>query len=144
LNTPKAGRKSLIKYEIANLLFFLTLIVALGVLVAFVFRYYGTRNQMAPDEAKIGVVSQVTGDGSDIGIFYIGTKISETSRQYRSRLEIPVTDDGLLQELFSLPGVEEVTIDQRTIMVKKNSATRWESITPGVHRIVKNHLHIHY
>jgi hypothetical protein len=140
LKTSKAGRRSLKKYEITNLLFFLAIIVALGILVTFVFRHYGTRGQLIPDEAKAGVVSEVTDPGSDIGIFYLGARISETSRQYRSRLEIPVTDEGLVRELFDLPGVEEVTINQRVIMLKKNAAAGWNSITPGVHRIVKNHL----
>ena len=48
--TASGGRRSLTRYEITNLLFFLTIIVALGVLVTFVFRYYGTRNQEIPDE----------------------------------------------------------------------------------------------
>ena len=90
------------------------------------------------------MVSDAVGAGSDVGIFYLDTKLSETTRQYRSRLEIPVTDDGLVRELFALPGVEEVTIDQKVIMIKKNGSARWESIQPGVRRIVKDHLHIHY
>ncbi len=81
---------------------------------------------------------------SDVGVFYLGTKLSETTRQYRSRLEIPVTDDGLVRDLFALPGVEEVTINQAMIMLKKTTSSRWESIQPGVRIIVKNHLHLHY
>jgi hypothetical protein len=144
LAARSAGRKSLKKYEITNLLFFLTLIVALGVLVSFVFRFYGTRNKESSNEGALGIVSEVLGQGSDVGIFYLDTKISETTRQYRSRLEIPATDDGLIAELFALPGVEEITIDQRMIVLRKNGSVRWESIGPGVHRIVKNHLHLHY
>ena len=136
--------KSLKKYELTNLLFFLVLIVALGVLVTFVFRYYGKRNQELSDEAVVGVVSDAVSSGSDIGLFYLDTKLSETTRQYRSRLEIPATDDGLVRELFALPGIEDVTIDQRVIMLKKNGSARWESIQPGVRRIVQEHLHIHY
>jgi len=144
LKTPKAGRRSLKRYELTNLLFFLVLIIALGVLVSFVFRYYGTRNQKPPDESDLGVVSDALGVGSDVGIFYLGTKLSETNHQYRSRLEIPVTDDGLVKELFSVPGIEEVTINQRMLMVRKSTLSRWESIQPSVRRIVKAHLHIHY
>ncbi len=139
-----AGRKSLKKYEITNLLFFLTLIIALGILVSFVFRFYGTRNQESSNEGSVGVVSEALGQGSDVGLFYLDTKISETTRQYRSRLDIPATDDGFIAELFGLPGVEEITIDQRMIVLKKNGSARWESIAPGVRRIVKNHLHLHY
>jgi hypothetical protein len=40
--------------------------------------------------------------------------------------------------------VEELTINQKVIMLKKNTATNWESIQPGVRRIVKEHLHLHY
>jgi hypothetical protein len=144
LSKSPAGRKSLKKYEITNLLFFLTLIVALGVLVSFVFRFYGTRSDESADESEIGVVSDALGAGSDVGLFYLDTKLTETSRQYRSRLEIPATDDGLIRDLFAIPGVEEITIDQRMIVLKKNASARWESIGPGVRRIVKNHLHLHY
>jgi hypothetical protein len=141
---PRAGGRSLKKYEIANLLFFLAVIIALGVMVTFVFRYYGTRNQKPAEEEDMGVISDALSDGSDVGLFYLGTKLSETTHQYRSRLDIPVTDDGLLRELFSLPGVEEITLDQRIIVVKKTASARWESIQPGVRRIVRAHLHIHY
>jgi len=144
LNPPRAGRRSLKKYEVTNLLFFLALIVALGVLVSFVFRYYGTRNQESSSEAEVGVISDALDAGSDVGLFYLDTKLSETSRQYRSRLDIPVTDDGLIRELFSLPGVEEITLNQKIIMLKKSTSTRWESIQPGVRRIVKGHLHLHF
>jgi hypothetical protein len=144
LKTPKAGRRILKKYEVTNLLFFLSLIVALGVLVSFVFRYYGTRYEVAPGESDAGVISDALSEGSDVGMFYLGTKLSETSHQYRSRLEIPPTDDGLIRDLFSLPGVEEVTINQRVIVIRKATSTSWNSIQPGVRRIVKEHLHLHY
>ena len=142
--SPGSGRKSLRKYEVTNLLFFLTLMVALGVLVTFVFRHYGTRNQVLDEESDLGVVSEAVSDGSDVGIFYLGTKISETQRQYRSRLEIPVTDDGLRAEMFDLPGVDEVTLDQRILIIRKSGSVRWDGIRPGVRRIVSNHLHIHF
>lgn len=144
MNPPRTGRRSLKKYEVTNLLFFLTLIVALGVLVSFVFRYYGTRNREPSSEGDVGVISDTLDARSDVGVFYLDTKLSETSRQYRSRLDIPVTDDGLIKDLFSLPGVEEITINQKIIMLKKSTSTRWESIQPGVRRIVKSHLHIHF
>ena len=140
----RSGRRSLKRYEITNLLFFLTIIVVLGVLVTFVFRYYGTRNQEIPDEAKLGVVSAALSDTSDVGVFHLGTRISETSLQYRSRLDIPVTDDGLIEALFSLPGVEEITINQSVIMIRKYTSVQWMYIQQGVDRIVKDHLHIHF
>ncbi len=144
MSAARSGRRSLQKYEVTNLLFFLTIVVVLGVLVSFVFRYYGTRNQRSLDEGKMGVVSAALSEGSDVGVFHLGSKISETSLQYRSRLEIPVTDDGLIEALFSLPGVEEVTINQSVIMIRKSSSVSWRNIQPGVDRIVKEHPHIHY
>ena len=140
----RAGGRSLKKYEITNLIFILVLIAALGILVTFVFRYYGKQGQDISGEASIGVVSDSVSPGYDVGTFYLDTKLSEVTRQYRSRIEIPVTDDGLLRELFALPGVEEITIDQKVIMIKKYSSARWEGIQSGVRRIVKDHLHIHY
>jgi hypothetical protein len=136
--------KSLKGYELTNLLFFLVLIVAFGVLVTFVFRHYGTRNQEQSEGDAVGVVSEAVGSGSDIGLFYLDTKLSERTLRYRSRLEIPATDDGLVRDLFALPGIEEVTIDQKVIILKKNGSARWESIQAGVRRIVKEHLHIHF
>jgi hypothetical protein len=144
LKKTGTGRRSLKKYEIQNLLFFLTLIVALGVLVTFVFRHYGTRNEKPEDDSASGVVSDQLNPASDMGVFYLGTKLSELSLQCHNRLEIRATDDGLMRELFDLPGVDEVTVDQRMIIIKKDSGTRWEAIQPGVRRIVKDHLHIHY
>jgi hypothetical protein len=144
LKKNRAGGRSLKKYELTNLLFILVLIVALGILVTFVFRYYGKQGQDISGENSVGVVSDSVSPGSDVGLFYLDTKLSEVTRQYRSRIEIPITDDGLLRELFALPGVEEITIDQKVIMIKKNGSARWDGIQSSVRRIVRDHLHIHY
>jgi hypothetical protein len=144
LKKSGANRRSLKKYELTNLLFFLTLIIALGILVTVVFRHYGTRNIETADESDAGVISDQLNPASDVGVFYLGTKLTESSRQYRNIIDIPVTDDGLVRDLFNLPGVEEVTIDQRMIIVRKNTGARWEGIQPGVRQIVKNHLHMHF
>jgi hypothetical protein len=144
LATRKFGRGTLRQYELSNLLFFLLLIIALGVLVAVVFNHYRMLGQEPSDEEGIGVVSETLDSTSDLGVFYLGTKISETSYQYRNRIDIPITDDGFIKELFSLPGVAEISINQKTIMLKKSTSARWEAISPGVRRIVSNHLHIHY
>jgi hypothetical protein len=138
------GRRSLKRYEVANLLFFLTIIVVLGILVTFVFHYYGTKDQKIPDDDNQGVISAALSDGSDVGVFYLGTRISEVSLQYQSRLEIPVTDDGLIASLFSLPGVEGITINQSVIMIRKSHDVSWRQIQPGVDRIVNEHLHMHF
>jgi len=144
LTKNRSGSRSLKSYEFSNLLFFLVLIIALGVLVAFVFRYYGTRNNEPESDSDMGVVSDSLSSGSDVGMFYLGTKLAETTHQYRSRLDIPVTDDGLVKDLFDLPGVEEITLDQKIIVIRKSTSVRWENIQPGVRRIVKAHLHVHY
>ncbi|MBN2320240.1 MAG: NifU N-terminal domain-containing protein [Acidobacteria bacterium] len=139
-----AGRRSLKKYELTNLLFFLTLIVALGIVVTFVFRYYGNRNKGDISDGERGIVAEAFYSGSDIGMFQLGTKIYQTSHQYRSPLEIPVTDDGFLKELFAIEGVEEIMVDQKSIMIKKDTSTSWEKIKPRVQEIVLKHLHLHY
>ena len=144
MSNARSGRRSLKKYEVTNLLFFVVLIVALGVLVAFVFRYYGTRPTGAEPESDMGVVSASLSPTADVGMFYLGTTLSEASHQYRSRLEVPVTDDGFMKEMFDLPGVEEITLGPRIIVIRKTNSARWENIEPGVRRLVKNHLHIHY
>jgi hypothetical protein len=144
LATRKSGRGTLEQYELTNLLFILVLIVALGVLVALVFNHYRTLDDGPSGDENPGIVSEAFDASSDVGMLYLGTKISENSHRYQSRIDIPVTDDGLLKELFSLPEIDEVTINQKTIMLKKSSSARWEAISPAVRRIVGNHLHIHY
>lgn len=144
MKNSKAGRRSLKRYELGNLFFFLGIIAALAILVTFVFRYYGTRDEVSFDESEKGVISESLSEGSDIGVFYLDTKLSEVNLQYRSRIDIPSRDDGLVRDLFALPGVESVTINQKMIMIRKAASARWEGIRLGVRRIVKDHLHIHY
>jgi len=86
-----AGRKSLKRYEVYNLLFFLSLILVLGALVTFVFRSYSTRNESDSGSSEKGIISEVVSDGSDIGVFYLGTKIFQLISQYQILLYIPVT-----------------------------------------------------
>jgi hypothetical protein len=141
LNEP---RRSLKKYEITNLLFFLVLMIALGVLVFFVFRYYGNGGRTSEEDSAPGIVSEAVSEGTNVGIFYLGTRLTETTHQYQSRLQISATDDGLIRDLFSLPGVEEITLNPTTLLIKKNGSVRWESIQSGVRTIVGNHLHQHF
>jgi hypothetical protein len=122
----------------------MVLIVALGVVVAVVFRHYGTADQEASGGGGVGVIDVAFDSGSDIGMFILDTRISETTLRYRSRIDIPVTDDGFIKALFALPGVEEVTVNQKSIMLKKSASSQWETIKPAVQRIVNNHLHIHF
>ena len=144
MKASKAGSRSLKRYEVTNLLFLLTIAAVLIVVGGLVFNHYRSINKPPSQESDLGVVSEALNPGSDVGMFYLGTAISETSLQYKSRLEIPVTDDGLVRDLFALPGVEEVTIDRTMIILRKIPSTRWENIQPGVRRIVSNHLHPHF
>ena len=139
-----AGRRSLKKYEVTNLLFFLALMVALGIAVTFVFRYYVNRNKGIDSDGERGIVAEAFYPGSDIGMFQLGTKIFQTSHQYSNILDIPVTDDGFLKELFAIPGVEEIMVDQKSIMIKKETSIPWEKIKPRVQEVVLRHLHLHY
>ena len=141
-----APRKDVLKsYEGTNLLFFLGVIAVLGMVVGWVFLSYKSRND-SPRRRQVeepGVISEVISSSSGTCLFYLGTRLSETNRTYRNPAEIPVTDDGLVRDLFSLPGVTEVVVDQRLILLQKSPAARWEEIRPGAKEIVRNHLHMH-
>jgi hypothetical protein len=143
LKTTGSGRQSLKQYELKTLRFFLTLIAALAIVVASVF-YFLTRTPAPQEASGGGVLSASLDSASDMGAFNLGTKLSETTIQCHNRLEIPVTDDGLLRDLFAIPGVNEVTVNQTMIIVWKANDVRWQAIDPSVRRIVKNHLHLHY
>jgi len=142
----KARRRSLKGYEGANLLVFLFVMVALGVFVSWVFQYYKSAGERAPstsDDHK-GIVSEALAPGSDVGIFYLDTNVSPTTRQYQNRLEIPPTDDGLVQGLFDITGVVGVVVDQKLIMIQKSPSVRWEAIRPAAREVISNHLHMHH
>jgi len=143
---PGTPRKDALKsYEGTNLLFFLGVIVALGMVVGWVFHSYKSKNDkpLRSRVEELGVVSEVVSSTSGTCLLYLGTKLSETNHTYRSPAEIPVTDDGLVRGFFSLPGVTEVVVDQRLIVLRKSPAARWEEIQPGAREIVRNHLHMH-
>jgi Scaffold protein Nfu/NifU N terminal len=136
-----ARKKSLKGYEWTNLLVFLFFIAALAVFVSFVFQSYKHRGEKPPQEfADEGVLSTIVAPGSDTCIFYLGTKLSETNQTYRSRLEIPVTDDGLVRDLFAVEGVSEVVIDQRLVMIQRAPGARWEAIQPAVREVLNNRI----
>ncbi len=140
----KSGRHVLRRYEGTNLLFFLVFILALGVFVAWVFRSYKSPNAVIPSEPDDrGILSEVVTPGSETCVFYLGTKLSETNRQYRSRTDIPVTDDGLVAGLFAIPGVDVIVVDQKLVMLQKTSMVRWEKIQPSAREVIKSHLHMH-
>ena len=138
-----AGRRNLKRYELTNLFFFLGLIAVLAVLLGAVFWFYA-REDVLPEQGEQGIVSEAFYPGSDIGMFRLGTKIFQTSRQYQNSLQIPVTDDGFLRDLFEIPGVEEVTVDQKSIMIRKETSASWDDIRPRLQEVIKSHLHLHY
>lgn len=135
-------KNSLKGYEFTNLLFLLGLIVALGVVCTVVYVQL-TKDRSAVKVVEPGISSEQTNE--DIAVFYLqGFRIAEITRQYRSRLEIPVTDDGLIRDLFDLPGVEEITMQPELIMIKKNGSVQWKDLSRSVRGVVENHLHPHY
>ena len=48
------------------------------------------------------------------------------------------------KELFEIAGIEEIIVDQKSIMIKKETSASWEDIRPRVQAIVLKHLHLHY
>ncbi len=143
-NGQKAGRHVLRKYEVTNLLFFLAFILALGIFVVWVFQSFRSPNAVVPREsAEEGILSEVVTPGSETCVFYLGTKLSETNHQYRSRTDIPPTDDGFIAGLFGIPGVEVVIVDQKMVMLQKAPHLRWERIQPSAREVIKSHLHMH-
>jgi hypothetical protein len=137
-------QRSLKGYEGANLLFFLGVVVVLGTFVWFVFHFYRNANR-APVRASIegGVLSNAVIPGADSCIFYVGTRLSTTKLRYVNG-QIPVTDDGLVKDLFGIPGVLEVVIDQSLVMLHKTPGSHWEAIQPLAREIINRHLHIHH
>ncbi|MDR0310089.1 MAG: NifU N-terminal domain-containing protein [Acidobacteriota bacterium] len=135
--------KSLKGYEFTNLLFFLVLIVVLAGGCWWVFYHIGTKDRVVVVDAEPGIASEQT--TGDITLFYLeGFHIVGSARTYRSRLEIPSTDDGLVRDLFGLPGLEEIVIEPQLIIVKKNGTVSWNKLSQPIRDIIKNHLHSHY
>ena len=139
------GGKPLRRYELGNLLFFLTVIVGLVLFVSFVFRSYRTKGGIFVRESsqEPGILSEKITPESYACVYYLGTRISETSRTYRSRADIPVLDDGMLKSLFYIEGVEEVVVDRKMVIITKSSSASWERIQPRVREVLNAHLHMH-
>lgn len=138
-------RKSLKGYEVKNLLFFLVFMIALGTFVAFVFRAY-----RYPDEARRGyeenpngILSEAVDPASGFCIFYVGTRISAARHRYEGPHQIPVTDDGFVRELFAIPGVTGVVVDQNLVMLEKSTSAPWERIQGTARDVINSHLHLH-
>ena len=144
-NKPAARRgNSLRRYEGMNLLVFLGFILALGVFVSYVFQVYRTAGQRPPKETdENGIVSEVVSTTAESGLFYLGTKLSESSHVYRKLADIPATDDGLVNGLLAIPGVVEAQVDQRLIVLRKSPSAHWEEIQPSAREVINKHLHMH-
>lgn len=143
---PEARKGNVLrKYEGTNLLFFLIFVIALGVFVALVFQSYKNPGEEPSKKSANGngIVSEVISPSAESCIFYLGTRLSESSLRYRSRLDIPVTDDGLARDLFAISGVAEVIVDQKLIILRKSPSAHWEAIQPSAREIINNHLHMH-
>ena len=137
------SKGSLKSYEFSNLIFLLLLIIVLGGGCWWAITFFGTKNQVVVKEVEPGISSEEFSE--DIALFYLeGFHIVGTTRTYRSRLEIPTTDDGLIRSLFDLPGLEEVVIEPQLIIVKKNGTVTWDKLSEPLRILVKNHLHSHY
>ena len=140
MGKPKGSLKG---YELTNLLFFLVLIIVLAGGCWWVFYHIGTKDRVVIVEKDPGIASEQINE--DIALFYLeGFHIVGVSRTYRSRLEIPTTDDGLIRGFFELPGVEEIVVEPQLIIVKKNGTVNWDKLREPIRDIVKNHLHSHY
>jgi hypothetical protein len=138
-----AGRKNLSRYEGMNLLFFLSVILALGVFVSAVFLYYRGRPAGPAADDRPGILSENVVPGIEACMFSLGTKITETNRRYVGVQDISVMDDGLVRDLFAVPGVTEVVIDRNMIMLHKTPSAEWERIQPGAREVINRHLHMH-
>lgn len=140
-----SGRKTLRNYEAVNLLFFLLILVALGVFVSFVFQLYRRAGQppATPSDEPPGIVAEVVSPASDSCIFYLGSALFASDRTYSGPGEIPATDDGFLQELFEIPGVVGVEVKPKVVVLRKSPSARWEAILPGAREVIDSHLHPH-
>lgn len=135
---------SLKSYEGTNLLFFLGFIIILGVFVSYVFQIYRTAGLRPPKETdEKGILSEVISTTAESGLFYLGTKLSESSRVYRKLGDIPASDDGLVSGLLAISGVVEVQVDQRLIVLRKAPSAHWEEIQPQAREVIGKHLHSH-
>jgi hypothetical protein len=141
---PYKGR-ALKGYEASNVLFLLAALIAFGALFTYVLKNY--RSPSASDRkataAGIGILNEVFSPDNETCVFYLSAPLSAASRAYRSKLDIPATDDGLIAGLFDLPGVTEVVVNQKVVMIKKSPAARWEVVQSGAREIISAHPHLH-
>ncbi len=136
-------RGSLRGYEGTNLLFFFVFMVALGVFVWFYFTSFRSPNAPPISDSSEGILSEVVERGSDICVFYLGTEIVASRHRYQGPQDIPVTDDGFVRGLFEIPGISEVVVERRMVILRKFPSARWERIQDRARVVISNHLHAH-
>ncbi len=134
-------RKALGKYEVQNLLFFICFIGALFVLGAFVLRGYRDKDKEPPKEIDpSGILDEAVSSTSSSCYFYMGSKLTENRHNYRNRQDVPASDT-LAKNLFDIPGVIDVTVDQTMIVLQKAPKAHWEEIRPQARDVIKTYLH---
>ena len=139
----KRGR-TLKRYEVQNLIFFLCFILALGGLGAYVFQSYKDRDKEPPKPFDPnGILTEVVSQASNSCYFYLGTKLTESNRKYRNKSEIGTNDDGFIKDLFDISGVIEVQVDQQMVVLQKSTKAHWEEIQPAAREVITAHLHMH-
>lgn len=138
------GRRRLKGYEIKNLLFFLGFIGALAIFGAFVFQGYKDRDKVPPKPFDPnGILNEFIVPTADSCYFNMGTRLTESTRKYHTPKDIPATDDGFIKGLFAIPGIVEIIVDQKLIVLRKAPKAHWEAIQPVAREIITAHLHMH-
>ncbi len=130
------GRKSLVRYEWVNLVLLLFAVVTLALFATWVFQRYS--NPDAGTASKAVIISEAVVD-ADICMFTVGTRLTHSVRHYRSPAEIRM-DDPLGRKLFGVPGVAQVIINPKSIVIYKLPSARWEAVQSSARGIISDYL----
>ncbi|RPI22417.1 MAG: hypothetical protein EHM61_22345 [Acidobacteria bacterium] len=130
------GRKSLIRYEWLNLVLLMFAVVVLTLFSSWVFQYYSKPDTELDGEASI--LSEVVTD-ADVCMFTVGTRLTHTSRRYQSPLDI-TPNDTLAKNLFGIGGIVEVSIHEKSVVLRKIPSVRWETIQPAARGIITDYM----
>jgi len=130
------GRKVLRRYEGLNLVLLLFAVVALTIFSTWVFQFYSNPDQEGDGQKEI--LSEVFTD-SDVCMFTVGARLTHTSHRYQSPAEI-ITSDPLARKLFGVPGIIEVAINEKSVVLRKLPSARWEAIKPAARGIISDYL----
>ena len=140
---PGTKGKALKGYEAANVLLLFVCVAGLALLAGWFFVTFRSPNQPPEPEDRPEIVEEIVVPEGDGCAFHLGTVIARHSHAYRSPLDIPPTDDGLVRDLFSLPEITEVLVEPRMIMLRTRTAANWGVIQPMARAIINKHLHLH-